>query len=153
MSPDLKPTPRQCSITDALAVLGDRYSLAIVRELFYGNRRFVDLVAHVAAPRSLLASRLATLVETGVVARRQYSERPPRDEYVLTDAGRGLAPVLLTLKEWSDTWCRGGEPTAIFRHDCGAEMHAVASCASCGKEIGFESLEVVGGTNPPQITA
>ena len=103
MSPDFKPTPRECSITDALAVLGDRYSLAIVRELFYGNRRFVDLVAQVAAPRSLLASRLSTLVETGVVARRQYSERPPRDEYVLTDAGRALAPVLLTLKEWGDT--------------------------------------------------
>ncbi|NYE96356.1 DNA-binding HxlR family transcriptional regulator [Psychromicrobium silvestre] len=151
MSPDFKPTPRECSITDALAVLGDRYSLAIVRELFYGNRRFVDLIAQLAAPRSLLASRLSTLVEVGVIERRQYSQRPPRDEYVLTAAGRDLMPVLLALKEWGDNWCRGGEQTAIFRHDCGAELHAVATCASCGAEIEFENLEVIGGTNPPDI--
>ncbi len=59
--------------------------------------------------------------------------------------------MLLALNEWGDTWCRDGEPTVIFRHDCGAELHAVASCASCGAEIEFESLDVIGGTNPPHI--
>jgi DNA-binding HxlR family transcriptional regulator len=140
-----------CSITDALAVLGDRYSLAIVRELFYGNRRFVDLVTQVAAPRSVLASRLATMFDAGVIARRQYSEHPPRDEYVLTAAGRDLAPVLLALKQWGDRWCRDGEPTALFTHACGAELRAVTTCASCGEEVLFDHLAVAGGTNPPLI--
>ena len=110
MSPVSKPTARECSVTDALRLFGDRYSLAIVRELFYGNRRFVDLVAQVAAPRSVLASRLSSLVDAGVIERRMYSHRPPRDEYVLTAAGIDLAPVLLALKQWGDKWCRQANP-------------------------------------------
>lgn len=140
-------------MTDALSVLGDRYTLAIVRELFYGNRRFVDLVGQVAAPRSVLASRLSALVDAGVIERRQYSHRPPRDEYVLTAAGNDLAPVLLALKEWGDKWCRNGEPTAVFKHDCGAELHTVSVCAECAAAVDFGGLEVVGGSHPPQIRA
>ena len=138
-------------MTDALALVGDRYSLAIVRELFYGNRRFIELVEQVAAPRSVLASRLATLTEADVTERRRYSERPPRDEYVLTAAGRDLAPVLLALKQWGDRWCRDGEPTVVFTHDCGAELRTVTTCASCHREVLFGDLAVTGGSNPPEI--
>jgi len=146
-----KPTPRECSLTDALAVLGDRYSLAIIRELFYGNRRFVNLVAEVAAPRSVLTTRLNDLVTAGVIERRRYSDRPPRDEYVLTDAGGDLAPVLLALKQWGDKWCRSGEATVVFRHSCGAQLEVQSSCASCSEQVEFRDLEVDGGTNPPLI--
>jgi DNA-binding HxlR family transcriptional regulator len=141
-----------CSVADTLALFGDRYSLAIVRELFYGNHRFVDLVEYVAAPRSVLASRLSTLLDAGVVLRRQYSERPPRDEYLLTEAGRALAPVLLALKQWGDRWCRDGQQTAVFAHSCGDELDAVTVCRVCREPVHFVELEVVGGSNPPTIT-
>jgi DNA-binding HxlR family transcriptional regulator len=153
VSPASKPTHRQCSVSDALATVGDRYTLEIVRELFYGNTRFVDLIAEVGAPRSVLSSRLSRLHDAGVVRRRRYSDRPPRDEYVLTDAGSDLAPVLLALKQWGDRWCRHGVQTAEFTHSCGALLHAQIVCAACGKPIQFEDLTVSGGTHPPTITA
>lgn len=140
-----------CSVTDALAAVGDRYTLEIVRELFYGNSRFIDLATQVGAPRSVLANRLARLLEGGVVHRRRYSEHPPRDEYLLTDAGRELAPVLLALKQWGDHWCRGGVQTAEFTHRCGATLDTAIVCAACGEPVEFSDLTVTGGTNPPTI--
>ena len=134
-----------------LAVVGDRYSLAIVRELFYGNRRFVELVEQVAAPRTVLARRLTTLISAGVIHRRRYSEHPPRDEYLLTDAGRALAPVLLALKGWGDRWLRHGDQTTVFTHVCGSELQATMVCAHCSDEVRFEDLVVTGGTHPPAI--
>ncbi|MGL6237002.1 MAG: winged helix-turn-helix transcriptional regulator [Segniliparus sp.] len=153
MSPSFKPTPRECSVTDALGIVGDRYTLELIRELFYGNHRFVDLVAQLGAPRSVLSARLAKLVDAGVVSRRQYSERPPREEYLLTPAGRDLAPVLLALKQWGDRWCRDGEQTAEFTHACGALLHVDCTCAACGKVVQFEELAITGGTHPPVIAA
>ena len=153
MSPDFKPTPRVCSVTDALAVVGDRYTLELVRELFYGNTRFVDLFRQLGAPRDVLSSRLTKLVEAGVVRTRQYSERPPRQEYLLTDAGRDLMPVLLAVKEWGDRWCLDSVPTAEFTHSCGAILHPKTCCDACGEEVAFQDLTVTGGTNPPEIRA
>jgi DNA-binding HxlR family transcriptional regulator len=140
-----------CSVTDALAAVGDRYTLAIVRELFYGNSRFIDLAAQVGAPRSVLASRLTRLLEAGVVHRRRYSEHPPRDQYLLTDAGRELAPVLLALKQWGDRWCRDGVQTTEFTHRCGAPLNAVMVCGACGEPVEFGDLAITGGTHPPTI--
>ena len=153
VSPTSKPTRRECSVSDALASVGDRYTLEIVRELFYGNHRFVDLIAQVGAPRSVLSSRLSRLHQAGVIDRRRYSEHPPREEYVLTDAGRDLAPVLLALKQWGDRWCRDGVQTAEFTHSCCAQLHARITCESCGEPIEFEDLTITGGTHPPTITA
>src|SRR3954466_5272524 len=87
VSPKSRPTPRVCSVTDAVNAVGDRYSLPVVRELFYGNHRFSDLAALVGAPRTVLSGRLRRLERLGVVERRRYSARPPRDEYLLTEAG------------------------------------------------------------------
>ena len=140
-------------MTDALAAVGDRHTLAIVRELFYGNVRFVELAAQVRAPRSVLASRLARLLDVGVVRRRRYSEHPPRDEYLLTESGLELAPVLLALKQWGDRWCRDGKQTTEFTHSCGAPLNAVTACAACGQVIEFGDLTITGGTNPPTIHA
>lgn len=153
MSPSSKPTPRECSVSDALALVGDRYTLEIVRELFYGNHRFVDLVAQLGAPRSVLSRRLAQLCETGVLRRRQYSDRPPREEYLLTEAGRDLVPVLLALKQWGDRWCRGGVQTVEFTHQCGNQLQAEMVCAACRRPAHFEDLTISGGTHPPAITA
>lgn len=138
-------------MTDAIAVVGERHSLLIVRELLYGNRRFSEIADAVGLSRTLLSARLHRLEAVGVVERRRYSEHPPRDEYLLTQAGRDLLPVLAALKEWGDTYCRDGIATAEFRHRCGAVLHTRADCAACGQEIRFEDLAVVGGTHPPQV--
>lgn len=95
-------TPRPCFIADALDVVGERWSLLIVRELGLGVTRFGDLRTNTGAPRETLTVRLRKLEEAGIVERRRYQERPPRDEYALTDAGRALAPVLRALREWGE---------------------------------------------------
>jgi DNA-binding HxlR family transcriptional regulator len=148
---DPEPGPRECSVTDAVNVAAERYSLLIVRELHYGNRRYSDLARLTGAPRTLLSGRLRHLEQAGIVERRRYSAHPPRDEYLLTEAGRDLLPVLVALKEWGDRHCRGGEPTAVFEHRCGATLRARTVCAACGEPVRFEDLRVVGGSHPPAI--
>ena len=100
--------PRECGIADALDVVGDRWSLLILRELGFGVYRFNDIRANTGAPRETLATRLRELEEAGVIARRRYSEHPPRDEYVLTDAGNAIKPALRALRKWGDEYARPG---------------------------------------------
>ncbi len=103
MSPEYESTdrvtPRVCSIADALEVVGERWSLLIVRELGFDVRRFKDIQINTGAPRETLALRLRKLEGAGIIERRRYSDRPPRDEYLLTDAGRAL---LGALREWGE---------------------------------------------------
>jgi DNA-binding HxlR family transcriptional regulator len=94
--------PRVCSIADALEVVGERWSLLVLREISFGVRRFTDIQVNTGAPRETLALRLRKLEEAGVIERRQYSDHPPRDEYLLTPAGRELTPVLTALREWGE---------------------------------------------------
>lgn len=144
-------TSRICSVTDAVAVVGERYSIPIIRELLYGNRRFAELAGLTGAPRTLLSGRLRKLEEAGVIERRRYNDHPPRDEYLLTTSGRALLPVLIAFKEWGDRYCRDGQQTATFGHDCGAELHTQTVCSACGREVHFEDLTVTGGTHPPIV--
>ena len=81
-------TPRPCSIGAALGVIGEKYSLLVLREVFFGVRRFNDMARNIGAPRDVLTARLNHLVEAGVLVKTRYSERPPRHEYDLTEAGR-----------------------------------------------------------------
>jgi DNA-binding HxlR family transcriptional regulator len=94
--------PRICSIADALDVVGERWSLLVLRELAFGVHRFQDIQVNTGAPRETLALRLRKLEETGIIERRRYSDHPPRDEYLLTAAGRDLTPVLTALREWGE---------------------------------------------------
>jgi DNA-binding HxlR family transcriptional regulator len=143
---------RICSITDALSLIGDRYALLVVRELRYGQRRFKDIAAGTGAPRDVLTSRLRKLEEAGVIERRQYCERPPRHEYVLTDSGRELQPILLALKEWGDRYCNAGSEPVVFQHTCGADFHALTVCEACREPFSEGSLTVSGGTHPVEAT-
>ena len=152
MSSDGKLTPRVCSITDALSLVGDRYALLVAREIRYGNTRFNQIAAGTGAPRDVLTRRLRDLEEAGIVERRPYSQHPPRYEYVLTDAGEELHPILLALKEWGDRHCNPGAEPVIFRHLCGAEFHPLAVCAACGEPIRAGELKIVGGTHPVDAT-
>ncbi|MFC4947247.1 winged helix-turn-helix transcriptional regulator [Pseudonocardia sp. GCM10023141] len=138
-------------MSDALAVLGESHSLPLLRELLYGFHRFSDLATLTGAPRSLLTGRLRKLEEAGVIERRQYSQRPPRHEYHLTQAGVDLIPVILALKDWGERHTGETAPKAVFRHSCGAELHPVTVCAECRQEVRPGDFEVAGGTHPPVL--
>lgn len=132
--------PRPCTIASALEIVGDRWSLLVVRELFYDQRRFTDIARNTGAPRDILATRLRKLEEFGVVARKAYSTRPPRYEYCLTNAGRALSPVLLSLKRWGDKYAWEGPVPVEFEHTCGAAFKAEVHCAACGEPVRAGSL-------------
>ena len=140
MTPGSRPTPRRCSIAGALDVVGEKWSLLVVRELFLGVRRFSDIAANTGAPRDILTARLRRLEELGVISRRVYSERPPRYEYVLTDAGKDLRPVIWALKHWGDTHVMGERMAPAWEHTCGAPFTPRTHCAECGEAVDPRAL-------------
>ncbi|MFB9838275.1 winged helix-turn-helix transcriptional regulator [Actinoallomurus acaciae] len=133
-------TARPCSIADALAVIGEKYSLLVLREVFWGVRRFNDIAANVGAPRDVLTARLNHLVEAGVLEKIPYSRRPLRYEYRPTEAGRELRGVLLILMAWGDRHL-SDRPPVVFEHSCGTDLEPAVVCRCCGKEIVPESLK------------
>lgn len=98
----------RCSIAGALELIGDRWSLLIIRDLSLGLSRYDDLRASTGIPAATLASRLKHLGASGIIERVRYQERPPRDEYRLTRMGRDLWKVSLALREWGDRWDASG---------------------------------------------
>lgn len=126
--------PRPCSVAAALEVLGERWSLLVVRELGYGVRTFTRIVTYTGAPRDILASRLRKLEEAGVIERRLYSEHPRRFEYHLTQAGRDLLPVMNALRAWGDRYAVE-QPALQVWHDCGHELEMETICRHCGSAI------------------
>ncbi|NMO00450.1 helix-turn-helix transcriptional regulator [Gordonia sp. TBRC 11910] len=135
-------TPRPCTIADALEVVGDRWSLLVVRELFYGQRRFTEIARNTGAPRDILATRLRKLEEHGVISRTQYSQRPPRYEYGLTASGRALSPVLLTLKQWGSRYLDDGADPVPFMHTCGERFTGELCCAACRAPLRGDALRI-----------
>lgn len=107
MARELRVQDAQCSIAQAAAVVGDWWSLLVVREVARGHRRFDELLGELGISRKVLTERLRHLVEHGVLAREPYQAGPVRHEYVLTDAGWALAPVLITMQDWADRWLLG----------------------------------------------
>ena len=130
-----------CSVAAALQVVGDPWTLLILRDAFLGVRRFDDWQARLGVARNVLAARLKTLVEQGVLETRLYSEHPPRKDYVLTPRGRDLLPVILTLKAWGDRHVYGeiGAPLEIT-HSCGAVLTPRLVCQACGEAVGGRDL-------------
>lgn len=126
---------RECSIANALGVIGERWSLLVLREVFFGVHRFDQLALNTGASRDILAARLRTLVTAGILERRQYEQHPPRHEYVLTDAGRALHTVLLALMHWGDQHVTPGEPPTVWEHSCGNVLEPKTVCAHCGEEV------------------
>jgi DNA-binding HxlR family transcriptional regulator len=130
---------RTCSVARTVEVLGDRWTLLVLRDIFNGIRRFADLGQHLGVARDVLAKRLATLVEEGLVHRVPYQEPGTRTryEYRLTDAGRDLRPILLALIEWGDQYRADpeGPPAQLFHAECGAPVQVEVRCAE-GHEIG-----------------
>ena len=126
--------PRSCTIAASLAVIGEKWSLLVVRELSLGVHRFDAIQRNTGAPRDILAARLRRLEGEGVVERRLYQDHPPRYEYRLTPAGNELRPILLALAEWGDRWT-SEHTRASWLHECGAELDLKHTCAACGGEV------------------
>ncbi|MEU1468924.1 helix-turn-helix domain-containing protein [Streptomyces sp. NPDC005761] len=134
---------QQCSMARALEVVGERWTLLVVRDAFYGVRRYNDFLVHLGIPRAVLATRLQSLTEAGVLEKRRYQESPPREEYVLTESGKALWPVIGTLGVWGRDHLPGTLPMRVFVHaDCGTELSAYGACPACSVPVPPEDIEM-----------
>ena len=131
----------------ALEVVGERWSLLVIRELFYEVRRFDRIARATGAPRNILASRLRDLEAAGVIARSMYSSHPPRYEYHLTRAGRDLLPVLLALREWGEAHTPQSSADLLHRCDqrigvpaAAHPLHVTTVCLTCGERVHADDL-------------
>jgi DNA-binding HxlR family transcriptional regulator len=131
-----------CSVARALSVVGERWTLLILRDAFLGTRRFDQFQASLGITRHRLSERLGKLVEQGVLTRVAYSERPPRYEYRLTRKGLALYPVLMTLGRWGDDWMDRGEgaPVEYVHNACGQATVPVLTCSHCGEVLRPEGV-------------
>jgi DNA-binding HxlR family transcriptional regulator len=135
-----------CSVAQALEVVGEWWTLLIIRDSFLGVRRFDDWVERLGISRNILTQRLDRLVETGVLARELYNERPPRYEYRLTDKGRDLWGVITAMRQWGDRWAApDGPPIEIVHESCGHVVQVVPTCSFCGERLGPHDVKVVPG--------
>lgn len=127
----------------ALDVVGDYWTLGVIRCAAFGFSRFSQFEAELGVASNLLSDRLSKLVETGVLDRSPYQSRPERHEYRLTRAGLELVPVVVALKVWGDRHNAGRDPTGTVRHrGCESSVAVVARCPDCGESVGPADLEV-----------
>ncbi len=138
---------QRCSIARPATLLGDRWTLVILRQAFSRTRRFDDFQKQLGISRSLLSDRLVLLVFVGFVRREPYMDLVgPRDEYRLTEKGLDLYPVLMALREWGDKYMAAdGAPIVVRHRDCGGELHTALTCERCGEEVGPREAEVAPG--------
>ncbi len=127
-----------CSLARAMAVVGDRWTLLVLREAFLRVRRFEDFQDRLGIARRVLTERLKHLVEHGVLEKVAYSQTPVRYEYRLTEKGLGLYPVIISLVHWGDEHYAGKKgPPLLHRHKtCGHDFRSVLTCSECGEVIG-----------------
>lgn len=133
---------QHCSIARALSVIGDRWTMLVLREAFLRTRRFEDFHQRTGAPRPILAERLRGLVDQGVFERRPYGNHPDRYEYRLTEKGRDLYPVIVSLLTWGDRWMTDeDDPPIELRHNgCGHVVHPELACPECGEPVGARDM-------------
>ena len=135
-----------CSIGQSLDVVGEWWSLLIIRDAFLGVTRFDDFQESLGIARNVLNQRLSYLVEEGVLERVAYSEHPPRFDYVLTDQGRDLWPVVVALRQWGDRWrAPNGPPLQLVHRECGHVAELVPVCSHCAAPVGSTDVTAVAG--------
>ena len=133
-----------CSIAGALEVIGDRWTLLVLREVFLRNRRFEDIQRRLGVARNVLTDRLGRLVDDGVLERVRYQERPERFEYRLTDKGLDLWPVLVSLMQWGDKHRGDGRRPMVLQHrGCTGEVDDRRQCTACGSPLGVADVQAV----------
>ena len=136
-----------CSVAQCLEVVGEWWSLLIMRDAFLGIRRFDDFQARLGISRNVLNQRLTRLVEQGVLERVPYQEHPPRCDYRLTDKGRDLWLVVTAMRQWGDKWAAPeGPPVEIVHTACGHVSEAVPTCSHCGERLDARGVRAVPGS-------
>ena len=125
------------SVERALAEVGDAWTFLVLREAYFGVRRFDGFQRRLRAAPTVLTDRLKKLVANGLMTRAAYSERPPRYEYRLTEKGRDLFPAIVLLMRWGDRWLGGeaGPPLELIHHQCGEVSRPCLRCDRCGGEV------------------
>lgn len=143
-----------CSIARSLEVIGERWTLLIVRDaLFGGATRYKHFQRSLGVATNVLTTRLDSLVEVGIMRRHRYSEQPELYEYLVTDKGRALAPALVALSEWGDRWATDGEPPILYVHSvCGAGVSQQTVCAHCGTVDEPAEIQAVLGPGHPSAS-
>ena len=136
-----------CSVAKALEVIGERWSLLIVRAVMHGNRRFGEIQESLGIARNVLSARLQRLVDEEILERRAYQESPPRYEYFLTEKGLDLWPALIALLNWGDRYSPSPEgPRRLIVHkECGGTVSERGICESCGKLLTARDAKQVPG--------
>ena len=125
-----------CSVASTLEIIGERWTILILRDVFMGIRRFEDLQRDLGVARNILQARLERLVDSGIVVKKPYQERPVRHEYRLTQKGADLWPVLVALLQWGDRHAIAGERPIILAHrGCGGEIDDRRRCVVCGADV------------------
>jgi DNA-binding HxlR family transcriptional regulator len=136
----------ECSVAQCLEVVGEWWSMLVVRDAFLGVTRFDAFQQRLGISRNILQQRLARLVEAGVLSREPYSEHPLRYDYRLTDKGRDLWPVLTAMRQWGDRYSAPlGPPLVVTHKECGSSADALFVCGSCGERLGPRDMRVASG--------
>jgi DNA-binding HxlR family transcriptional regulator len=130
-----------CSVASTLAVIGDRWTMLILREAFMRTRRFEDFQRALGVARNVLSERLGRLTDEGILERRAYQDNPVRYEYRLTDKGLDLWPTLMSLLKWGDRHAVDAPAVLIVHRGCGGEMNERLRCERCGQEMGPRDAE------------
>jgi DNA-binding HxlR family transcriptional regulator len=136
-----------CSIARSLEVIGERWTLLIVRDAVLGNERFEDFQDKLGIASNVLTNRLKLLCDEGVLERLPDPQRPGRPRYVLTDKGRELAPALIVLMKWGDRHypTPGGPPRLTLHAGCGGNVGADFRCERCGQHVRGGEIELPDG--------
>ncbi|MCR9106497.1 MAG: helix-turn-helix transcriptional regulator [Gammaproteobacteria bacterium] len=126
-----------CSVARALSVVGERWTMLILRDAFLGTRRFDQFQKNLGVTRHRLSERLGKLVDNGVLTKVAYQERPLRHEYRLTRKGLGLYPVMMSLARWGDDWMDkgAGAPLEYVHQPCGHRTQATLTCNACAEPL------------------
>lgn len=135
-----------CSVAQCLEVVGEWWSLLILRDALLGVRRFDEFHRRLGISRNVLGQRLERLVGAGVLDRVEYSAHPPRSEYRITEKGRDLWPVLMAMRQWGDRYAApSGPPMELVHTECGRTTNVAYHCAACGGPIGPRDVAMVPG--------
>ena len=136
-----------CSIARTLDLVGEPWSPLILRDVWVGIRRFDEIQADLGISRKVLTERLHRLVEAGVLAREQYSDRPARSHYVLTAKGTELVELLMVMVKWGDRWSAGDAgPPVLYRHRvCGEIAHVDLHCSACDRPMSAADVDLLPG--------
>jgi DNA-binding HxlR family transcriptional regulator len=136
-----------CSLARSLDVAGEWWTPLIVRDVWFGARRFEEIQRDLGLSRKVLADRLRTLVDEGILERRPYQEHPVRHKYVLTPKGRELMQAFFALMAWGDRWTaeRVGPPMVLRHERCGEIVHAEVVCSACAEPLRAEETRIVRG--------